>query len=88
MSDLQPRFQQMSGEIETKKETVSELQAQRSSNMTQYKLTESKLSELKNNLDQSQVAYDDAMAPDNDKVSSISQQARKFKKVQAKKLVK
>ena len=71
MSDLQPRFQQMSGEIETKKETVSELQAQRSSNMTQYKLTESKLSELKNNLDQSQITYDDAMAPDNDKVSSI-----------------
>ena len=70
MSDLQPRFQQMSGEIETKKETVSELQAQRSSNMTQYKLTESKLSELKNNLDQSQITYDDAMAPDNDKVSS------------------
>ena len=61
----------MSGEIETKKETVSELQAQRSSNMTQYKLTESKLSELKNNLDQSQITYDDAMAPDNDKVSSI-----------------
>ena len=71
MSDLQPRFQQMSGEIETKKETVSELQAQRSSNMTQYKLTESKLSELKNNLDQCQITYDDAMAPDNDKVSSI-----------------
>ena len=70
LSDLQPRFEQMSGEIETKKEAVFQLQAQRSSNMGHYKQMESKLYDLKNNLDECQEEYDSAMATDNDRIAS------------------
>ena len=61
----------MSGEIETKKEAVSQLQAQRSSNMAHFKQMESKLYDLKNNLDECQDEYDSAMATDNDRIASM-----------------
>ena len=70
LSDLQPRFEQMMVEIDTKKEAISQLQAQRSSNMSQYKQMESKLFDLKYKVDLCHDEYEEAMSADNDKVSS------------------
>ena len=57
-------------EIDTKKEAISQLQTQRSSNMSQYKQMESKLFDLKYKVDLCHDEYEEAMSADNDKVSS------------------
>lgn len=70
LSDLQPRLEQINCDIESKREMISQLVAQKTAGLSSYKQEEAKLATLKENLDKLQDELDSKMAADNDRISS------------------
>ena len=73
LNDLQPRFAQITAEIETKKETVGQLSTTRASVLANHKELDTHCKELKIQLDKIQAQYDDAMGSDLGKVMGMCQ---------------
>lgn len=70
LTDLQPRLEQMTTEIESKREMIAQVVTQRTSGLATFKQDEASITELKATVEQCQEDYEEQMASVNDKMSS------------------